>query len=178
MLGGTPEMKICKSVLRHIDTSHAVPLPCCSAKGLDVVFPIWFTQCGHVWFTHGICELASAVQGWHVSDLPMFGTFREWQENSMVCVNQPLLFGKLWWDCWGSESELEYVCTLSFVGGKWYVLNILRHCMQGCNFLLPSLCYPFSVLDCMWSCGDLQSKMLHFAAKSLWRLGNGSRKVT
>jgi hypothetical protein len=30
----------------------AVPLPCRSAKGLDCVFPIWFTQCGRVWFTH------------------------------------------------------------------------------------------------------------------------------
>jgi hypothetical protein len=32
--------------------SHAVPLPCRSYKGLDCVFPIWFTQCGRVWFTH------------------------------------------------------------------------------------------------------------------------------
>jgi hypothetical protein len=27
-------------------------IPCRSAKGLDCVFPIWFTQCGCVWFTH------------------------------------------------------------------------------------------------------------------------------
>jgi hypothetical protein len=32
--------------------SHIVPLPCRSAKALDCVFPIWFTQCGRVWFTH------------------------------------------------------------------------------------------------------------------------------
>jgi len=24
---------------------------CCASKGLECVFPIWFTQCGHVWFT-------------------------------------------------------------------------------------------------------------------------------
>jgi hypothetical protein len=30
--------------------AHAVPLPCCAAKGLECVFPIWFTQCGRVWF--------------------------------------------------------------------------------------------------------------------------------
>ena len=30
---------------------HAVPLPCRAAKGLECVFPIWFTQCGRVWFT-------------------------------------------------------------------------------------------------------------------------------
>jgi hypothetical protein len=31
--------------------THAVPLPCHAAKGLECVFPIWFTQCGRVWFT-------------------------------------------------------------------------------------------------------------------------------
>jgi len=31
--------------------AHAVPLPCLAAKGLESVFPIWFTQCGRVWFT-------------------------------------------------------------------------------------------------------------------------------
>jgi hypothetical protein len=31
--------------------AHAVPLPRRAAKGLECVFPIWFTQCGRVWFT-------------------------------------------------------------------------------------------------------------------------------
>ena len=31
--------------------AHAVSLPCRAAKGLKCVFPIWFTQCGHVLFT-------------------------------------------------------------------------------------------------------------------------------
>ena len=31
--------------------AHAVPLPCRAAKGLECVFPTWFTQCGRVWFT-------------------------------------------------------------------------------------------------------------------------------
>jgi hypothetical protein len=31
--------------------AHAVPLPCRAAKGLECVFPIWFTQSGPVWFT-------------------------------------------------------------------------------------------------------------------------------
>jgi hypothetical protein len=30
--------------------AHAVPLPCRATKGLECVFPIWFTQCGRVWF--------------------------------------------------------------------------------------------------------------------------------
>jgi hypothetical protein len=39
-------------LLRRIHTYHAVPLPWRSAKGLYCDFPIWFTQCGRVWFTH------------------------------------------------------------------------------------------------------------------------------
>ena len=31
--------------------THAVPLPRRAAKGLECAFPIWFTQCGRVWFT-------------------------------------------------------------------------------------------------------------------------------
>jgi hypothetical protein len=27
-------------------------IPCRSAKGFDCIFPIWFTQCDRVWFTH------------------------------------------------------------------------------------------------------------------------------
>ena len=34
--------------------SHAVPLACRAAKGLECAFPIWFTQCGLVWFTLAI----------------------------------------------------------------------------------------------------------------------------
>jgi hypothetical protein len=31
-----------------------MPFPCRSTKGLDCVFPIWFTQFGRVWFTHAM----------------------------------------------------------------------------------------------------------------------------
>ena len=45
--------------------AHDVPLPCRAAKGLECVFPIWFTQCGRVWFTlamHCTCR-AHAMLG-------------------------------------------------------------------------------------------------------------------
>jgi hypothetical protein len=45
---------------------HAVPLPCCAAKGLKCVFPIWFTQCGHDWFT------LAMPRPCHVLTLPFF----------------------------------------------------------------------------------------------------------
>jgi hypothetical protein len=32
--------------------SHAVPLPCRSVKGFHCVYPIWFSECSRVWFTH------------------------------------------------------------------------------------------------------------------------------
>jgi hypothetical protein len=35
-------------LLRPIHTQHAVPLPCCAAKGLEFVFPVLFVQCGRV----------------------------------------------------------------------------------------------------------------------------------
>jgi hypothetical protein len=70
---------------------HTTLFPCRATIGLDCVFPIWFTQCDRVWFTHamlrsqghgtaqhghGMCELVLAIQRWHVDDLPAFGFFR------------------------------------------------------------------------------------------------------
>jgi hypothetical protein len=42
---------------------HALadPLPYRAAKGLDYVFPIWFTQCGHVWFTYAMLRPCHAT---------------------------------------------------------------------------------------------------------------------
>jgi hypothetical protein len=34
--------------------THTMPCPFRSAKCLDCVFPIWFTQWGRVWFTHAM----------------------------------------------------------------------------------------------------------------------------
>ena len=48
--------------------AHAVPLPCRAAKGLECVFPIWFTQCGRVWFTLAMprtcCALTMPFYSW------------------------------------------------------------------------------------------------------------------
>ena len=50
--------------------AHAIPLPCRAAKRLECVFPIWFTQCGRVWFTlampcsdHAVLLKATAQHG-------------------------------------------------------------------------------------------------------------------
>ena len=51
------ERKECSSYRRFTPSmpcpcrAHAIPLPCRAARVLECVFPIWFTQCGRVWFT-------------------------------------------------------------------------------------------------------------------------------
>jgi hypothetical protein len=70
--------------------AHAVPLPCRAAKGLECVFPLWFTQCGRVWFTLAVprpCHAltmpffsrprhSTAVERRPVGYLHAFGFFR------------------------------------------------------------------------------------------------------
>jgi hypothetical protein len=70
--------------------AHAVPLPCRAAKGLECVFPIWFTQSGRVWFQLAMprpCHAlttpffsrprhSTAVEGRPVDYLAAFGFFR------------------------------------------------------------------------------------------------------
>jgi len=65
-------------------------MPCRAAKGLECVFPIWFTQCGRVWFTlvmpcpcHALTmpffsrpRQNTAVERWPVGYLPAFRFFR------------------------------------------------------------------------------------------------------
>jgi len=70
--------------------AHAVLLPCHAGKGLECVFPIWFTQCGRVWFTlamprpcHALImpffsrpRQSTAVERRPVGYPPTFGFFR------------------------------------------------------------------------------------------------------
>jgi hypothetical protein len=70
--------------------AHAAPMPCRAAKGLECVFPIWFTECGRVWFTLAMprpCHAltmpffsrprhSTAVERRLVGYLPAFGFFR------------------------------------------------------------------------------------------------------
>ena len=80
--------------------AHAVPLPWRAAKGLECVFPIWFTQCGRVWFTfvmtchaptmpffsrpqHGRLSTAVLCRG-----LENKGMVRAWRRRDMASVNQ------------------------------------------------------------------------------------------
>ena len=60
--------------------AHAVPLPCRAAKGLECVFPIWFTQCGRVWFT------LAMPRPWHALTMPFFSRPR----NSTAVERRPV----------------------------------------------------------------------------------------
>jgi hypothetical protein len=48
------EMHTTLALYRPIHTYHAIPLPCHATKGLDCVFPNWFTQCCRILFTHAM----------------------------------------------------------------------------------------------------------------------------
>jgi len=50
--------------------AHTVPLPCRAAKSLECVFPIWFTQCGRVWFT------VTMPRPCHAPTIPLFSRSR------------------------------------------------------------------------------------------------------
>ena len=70
--------------------THSMPCPCHAAKGLECVFPIWFTQCGRVWFTLAMPRSCyaptmpffsrprhnTAAERRPVGYLPAFGFFR------------------------------------------------------------------------------------------------------
>jgi len=70
--------------------AHAIPLPCRAAKGLECVFPVWFTQCGRVRFTLAmLCPCPALTmpffsRPWHstavkrqpVGYLPVFSFFQ------------------------------------------------------------------------------------------------------
>jgi len=68
--------------------AHAIPQPCRAAKGLERVFPVWFTQCGLVWFTLAMpCHAptmpfssrtrhSTSVERRPMGYLPAFGFFR------------------------------------------------------------------------------------------------------
>ena len=68
-------------------------LPCCAAKGLECAFPIWFTQCGRVWFTlvmqysdHAVLLYATARPSFDGCAVAL--RRRAWSEHGMASVNQ------------------------------------------------------------------------------------------
>ena len=70
--------------------AHAVPLSCRAAKDLECVFPIWFTQCGRVWFT------LATPRPFHALTMPFFSSPRhsmavehgKCESDTVHCVNQ------------------------------------------------------------------------------------------
>ena len=79
--------------------AHAVPLPCRAAKSLECVFPIWFTQCGRVWFTLAMpcpCHALTKATTQHdrlstavlCCGLEKSGMVRAWHGHCMTSVNQ------------------------------------------------------------------------------------------
>ena len=63
--------------------THSMPCPCRSAKGLECVFPIWFTQCNKATTQHG--RLSTAVLCCGLEKNGMVGA---WHGHGMASVNQ------------------------------------------------------------------------------------------
>jgi hypothetical protein len=62
-------------------------MPCRAAKGLECVFPIWFTQCGRVWFTLTMSHPC------HALNMPFFSRPRHSTAVERRSVGYLLAFG-------------------------------------------------------------------------------------
>ena len=136
--------------------THAVPLPCRAAKGLECVFPIWFTQCGPVWFTltmpcpchaptmpfpchataqHGRRETAVLCCG-----LGKNGMVGAWHGHGMASVNQtrPHCVNKM------GKTHYKPLAARHGRGMAW-----ARH-GHGMLCVNRPLTYPFAV-SCRWT---------------------------
>ena len=84
-IGGSKmwEVKTLKADSNITYRAHAIPLPWRTAKALECVFPIWFTQCGRVWFT------LAMPRPCHALTMPFFPRLLPWVERhgqSMACA--------------------------------------------------------------------------------------------
>ena len=80
--------------------THSMPFPCRADKGLECVFPIWFTQCGLVWFTLAMpCPCHALTMPFFSRPQHSTAVFRRpcctvalrrtaWSEHDMASVNQ------------------------------------------------------------------------------------------
>jgi hypothetical protein len=92
-----------EKALRLIHTYHAVPLPCRVAKGLNCVFPIWFTQCDRVWFTNAMPPVPLPC---HASTTPL------WKRPLKATAQRGM--GAVW--AWHGMCELASIVQRRHVG--------------------------------------------------------------
>jgi hypothetical protein len=86
-------------------------MPCRAAKGLDCVFPIWITHCGHVWFTrHAAPSPSPAIPPPCRSerDFSRPRLSAAWTRHGMVCVNYNRLCRYGTWATWPRSASYGY----------------------------------------------------------------------
>jgi hypothetical protein len=115
--------------------AHAVPLPCRAAKGLEFVFPIWFTQCGRVWFTlatpcsdHVVLLKATAQHGR--------------PETAVLCHSKPLAARHGMGTPWARHAMCESAFNLCF--------QLCCKNFPGCRVSrrwAPSLCISYKPMN-------------------------------
>jgi hypothetical protein len=123
--------------------AHAVPLPCCASKGLECVFPIWFTQCSCVWFTLAMPRPCHALtmlffsRPWHsmaverrpVDYPPAFGSFRLPHGVPRILLSE----------AYQSSSQQSIPTTVKSGGSTLQKDDLLK-----CHFTFPPLPLPWS----------------------------------
>jgi hypothetical protein len=76
-----------------------MPFPCRADKGLDCVFPIWFTECGRVWFTRAMPHLCHATTmpfwKWLLKAMAQHGMGMAWHRMCELAFNATL--DKTYW---------------------------------------------------------------------------------
>ena len=112
--------------------AHAVPLPCHATKGLECVFPIWFTQCGHIWFTLAMPCLC------HAPTMPFFSRPQHCRAVSRrPCCAVALRKYNLYYE----QSECVIICkTIPFmcwISSSFKFHLILQFYLYLCHALLP-----------------------------------------
>ena len=94
--------------------THIMPCPCRVAKGLEYVFPIWFTQCGRVWFT------LAMPRPCHAPTMPFFSRPQHGRRQRAVLFCGLEKNGMAW--AWHGKCESDTV-ALCKSNGKRHILN-------------------------------------------------------
>jgi len=88
--------------------AHALPLPCRTVKGLEYVFPFWFTQCGRVWFTLAMpCPC-------HAPTMPFFSRPR----HSTAVERRPVVYLPAFCFFWLPRGVPRRTIKISDAGGQ------------------------------------------------------------
>ena len=149
-----------------------MPRPCSAAKGLECVFPIFFTQCGCVWFTHAMPMLSSdhavllKAMAQHVCREMACGLpARFWLLPATTWSSTKIVFGRIPISDAGGHCETKhrFSWTRKRVVAAHYKKDCLLHCWTSSSVMsgwinsghgMGTACYVWIGLKCVCSPAD------------------------